>query len=468
MGRTTEQINIQRQAESQSTDIISWIIICIFSVFTILFTFVGPSQILNYAFPGLSFLVAVVLYSRNPILYNGFSWWIWFLAALVRRLVDLRSGFTEPSPLLLAPYLVNMASFLTMGKSLTRKIQEDDIPFLLVFYGVLYGSVVGVITKSFTTVFIGTLNWMAPILFGFHIYKNWQLYPEYKQNTQRVFTWGILLMSIYGIYQYFQLSAWDLLWLKETGLESSTGGIDESTGGGMRIWSTMQSTEPFSAVMAGGLLLLISRENPLSMASSIVGYIAFLLTLARSAWLGWIAGLIKITLTLSPKQKARLLSLLICLSIFVVPLSLNEQFSEKITGRLDSLSNVKEDASAQIRQDTFNKQINQAMTNPVGNGIENDSMDSALLSTLFYLGWVGTIPYTIGLVIACFRLFTVPGAQSDTFISACQGIAISAIIRFPVNGSNSGVSGVMLWTFIALGLASARYNRYQSIQKRAA
>jgi uncharacterized membrane protein len=468
MSRATEQIDIRSQNKTQSNDVISWIIICVFSVFTILFTFVGPSKVLNYAFPGLSFLVAIVLYSRNPILYNGFSWWIWFLAALVRRLVDLRSGFTEPSPLLLAPYLVNMASCMTMWQSLIRKIQADDIPFLLVFYGVLYGAIVGAITKSLTTVFIGTLNWMAPIVFGFHIYKNWRFYPEYKQNTQRVFIWGILVMGVYGIFQYFQLSKWDLLWLKETGMESSTGSIDDSTGGGMRIWSTMQSTEPFSAVMAGGLLLLISRESPLSMASSIVGYIAFLLTLARSAWLGWIAGLIKITLTLNPKQKARLLSLLICLSIFVVPLSLNEQFSEKITGRLDSLSNVKEDASAQIRQDDFNRQINQALTNPVGNGIENNSMDSALLSTLFYLGWVGTIPYTIGLCMACYQLFNISGAKSDTFISACQGIAISALIRFPVNGSNSGVSGVMLWTFIALGLASERYNRYQSIQKQAA
>jgi hypothetical protein len=467
MGITTEHLYIENQSEAQSNDVLSWILICAFSIFTILFTFIGPSQILNYAFPGLSFLLAIVLYSRNPILYNGFSWWIWFLAALVRRLVDLRSGFTEPSPLLLAPYLVNMASCMTMGRSLTRKIQEDDIPFLLVFYGVLYGAIIGGITKAFTTVFIGTLNWMAPILFGFHIYKNWRFYPEYKQNTQRVFTWGILLMGVYGVFQYFQLSEWDLLWLKETGLESSTGGIDESTGGGMRIWSTMQSTEPFSAVLAGGLLLLISRDSPLSIASSIVGYIAFLLTLARSAWLGWLAGLIKITLTLNPKQKARLLSLLICLSIFVVPLSLSGEFSGKITGRLDSLSDIKNDGSAQIRQGAFDHQINQALTNPVGNGIENNSMDSALLSTLFYLGWVGTIPYTIGLCMACYQLFNIPGAKSDTFISACQGIAISALIRFPVNGSNSGVSGVMLWTFIALGLASERYNRYQSVQKQA-
>jgi hypothetical protein len=466
MGRTTGQICIENQSKTQSNDVISWVLICAFSIFTILFTFVGPSKILNYAFPGLSFLVAIILYSRNPILYNGFSWWIWFLAALVRRLVDLRSGFTEPSPLLLAPYLVNMASCMTMGKSLTRKIQGDDMPFLLVFYGVLYGAIVGVITKSFTTVFIGTLNWLAPILFGFNIYKNWRFYPEYKQNTQRVFAWGILLMGVYGVFQYFQLSEWDLLWLKETGLESAAGSIDESTGGGMRIWSTMQSTEPFSAVMAGGLLLLISRDSPLSIASSVVGYIAFLLTLARSAWLGWLAGLIKMMLTLSPKQKARLLSLLICLSVFVVPLSLSEQFSEKITGRLNSLSNVKDDPSAQIRQGAFDQQINQALTNPVGNGIENNSMDSALLSTLFYLGWVGTIPYTIGLYMACYRLFKIPGAKSNTFVSACQGIAISSLVRFPVNGSNSGVSGVMLWTFIALGLASEKYNRHQSNQKK--
>jgi hypothetical protein len=462
MPKLEHELIVRGEISHSGNNSFSWLIICVFSIFTILFTFVGPSKVLNYIFPISASFVAIFLYSKSPILYNGFSWWMWFLAPLVRRLVDLRSGFTDPSPMLLAPYLVSLVSIMAILQSINRNITKDDFPFVLSFLGVTYGAVVGIINKPYTTVFIGTLNWIAPICFGFHVYKNWRLYPEYKENTQKVFMLGILMMSVYGIFQYFRLSDWDLLWLKETGLESGTGGVDESTGGGTRIWSTMQSPEPFAAIMAGGLLLLTSRDGPLSISSSVVGYIALLLTLVRSAWLGWLGGLLSIILTLNPRQQGRLISLLLCLSVLVIPISLTSDFSEKITTRVSTLADVQSDGSAQIRQQAFNKNIDIALSNPVGDGIENGSMDSSLLSTLFYLGWVGTIPYVLGLLLACFRLFNASEKKNDPFISICQGIVVSILLRLPANGSNVGASGVLLWTFLGMAMAADRYGRQNS------
>jgi hypothetical protein len=460
MNSIAENRPIQSTQHHHSSDSLSWLIISFFCILTIAFTFIGPSKFLNQLFPLGATIVAIFLYSKSPILYNGFSWWMWFLTALVRRLVDVRSGFTDPSPILLAPYLVSLISIMSIIQSMRLNIKKGDWPFIISFFGVLYGATIGAFNKPYVTVFIGTLNWICPICFGFYIYKNWKLYPEYKRNTQKVFTLGILCMGIYGIFQYFSLPAWDLLWLKETGLESSAGVIDEVTGSGMRIWSTMPSAEPFAAIMAGGLLMLANQESPLAMSSSVVGYLSLLLTLVRSAWVGWLAGLLNLIIALSSKQKIRLFMIITCLALALVPITLTGQFSEKITSRISTLSDVENDGSAQIRKTAFNSSITTALSNPIGNGIEKGAMDNALLSILFYLGWVGAVPYALGLILVSFRLFNIRDKKEDSFIVICQGVVISALVRLPVNGANTGVGGVMLWMFLALGIAADEHRRY--------
>ncbi|QYO62553.1 hypothetical protein [Leptolyngbya sp. 7M] len=72
---------------------VGWSIILGFVVFTALCLATGLSQLLNLAFPAGALLVGVLLYIRYPILYNGFSWWMWFLTPFVRRLVDQKIGF---------------------------------------------------------------------------------------------------------------------------------------------------------------------------------------------------------------------------------------------------------------------------------------------------------------------------------------------------------------------------------------
>jgi hypothetical protein len=460
MNSIAGNLPIQNNQNHHASDSLSWLIISVFCALTIVFTFIGPSKLLNQLFPLGATIVAIFLYSKSPILYNGFSWWMWFLTALVRRLVDVRSGFTEPSPILLAPYLVSLISIMSIIQSMRLDIKKGDWPFIISLFGVLYGATMGALNKPYITVFIGTLNWICPISSSFYIYKNWNLYPEYKRNTQKVFTLGILCMGIYGIFQYFSLPAWDLLWLKETGLERSAGSIDETTGGGMRIWSTMPSAEPFAAIMAGGLLVLANQETPLAISSSVVGYLSLLLTLVRSAWLGWLAGLLNLIVALSSKQKIRLSMMLACLALTLVPITLTGEFSEKITSRITTLSDVNNDGSAQIRKAAFNENIDSALSNPIGNGIEKGAMDNALLSTLFYLGWVGAALYAFGLILVSFRLFNIRDKKEDPFIVICQGVVISALIRLPVNGANTGVGGVMLWMFLALGIAADKHRRY--------
>ncbi len=431
----------------------AWTAILVLSFLTAAFIVAGAGKILNLAFPAGALAVGVFLYFRYPILYNGFTWWIWFLIALVRRLADYRSSYTEPSPLLLAPYLVMGVTLVTVWQHLPKAHRQEYFPFVLPLIGVFYGFLIGLIIKSPFDAVRGTLDWLAPLSYGFHLAVNWRNYPSYRQNFQRTFLWGILVMGIYGIVQFVAMPEWDRLWLINSGMDSASGNPDES----IRIWSTMHSGEPFAAVMAGGLLLLFSYKGAFTLPSSVVGYLAFLLSMVRSAWLGWLAGIFILTGSLKAKYQMRLIVVILVMAVCVVPLATMDQFSEMLGTRLATLSNVGEDDSATGRQEAFKNTIGVALTKFVGEGIGRETMDNAILATLFYLGWLGTLPYLGGMLLLVFKLFYSSEGSFDLFAAAARAIVISVLIRLPVNGAQLGPSGALLWGCLGIGLAARKY-----------
>jgi hypothetical protein len=50
--------------------------------------FTGGDALLRFAIPVLAMVIAISLYFTRPVLYVQYSLWTWFLAPLVRRIVD--------------------------------------------------------------------------------------------------------------------------------------------------------------------------------------------------------------------------------------------------------------------------------------------------------------------------------------------------------------------------------------------
>ena len=419
----------------------------------------GPGKVLNILFPAWSFIVGIFLYLRHPILYNGYIWWIWFLVALVRRLSDFKGGYTDSSPILLSPYLVSFISIITVFKRLSKTREDESIPFILPIFATFYGLLIGLLSKSSFEVFRGFLDWAAPLLVAFHLFVNWRLYPHYRRNTQQVFLWGVLIMSVYAVMQFLELPEWDLVWLKESGMESATGAAEE---GGVRVWGTMHSPEPFAAVLAGGLLVLLSCTGGAGIPVSVVGYLAILVCRVRSGWIGWAAGLLSFFGSLKITSQLRLLAIGGILLACVLPLMAMPDFADKIGTRLDTLGNLENDGSAGGRQDLFNAEIGKALVSFIGEGLGRDSMDNTILAMLLYIGWIGTLPYMTGLILAVVRMFQTPTSSKDLFATVARGVVMSTIVRIPVNGPHLGPSGAMMWSFLALALAAERYRIYEA------
>lgn len=432
---------------------------------TILGAFAGVGGILRYTFPLESFLVGAYLFQRYPVMYVSFAWWIAFLCPFIRRLIDFRSGWVDPSPVLLAPFAVLLVSFLTLAKFLPRAYHQGGLPFVMAIAGIFYGILVGLINLPVATVIVAMLNWLAPALFGFHLFIYWREYPTYRKNLEQTFLWGTLITGGYGIVQYLIAPEWDRFWMLNAPI--STIGTPEPLG--IRIFSTMNSPGPFAVVIMAGLLLLLNLRGPLMVPASIAGYLSFLLSQVRAAWLGWLVGLATMIPSLKPKLQMRLVTTILVISLCVVPLANVEPFSEVINSRLQTLSNTQNDTSYNERMQGYGEIFAEALAELPGRGLGYvitgatiGSNDSGILVTLFSLGWFGTLPYLGGIILMFFSMFRdTTSSKADPFATTARAICLGLFVQIGLGVVTIALSGMVFWTFAGMAMAAQRYHWYE-------
>jgi hypothetical protein len=422
----------------------------------------GAGSVLRMVFPAMSLAVGLLLFQWYPKMYISYSWWLWFLTPLVRRLVDLQASYQEPSLILITPFLVSFLALLTLYKKLPQAYRHGGQPFILATVAIVYALIVGYISGQGQSMLIPLLKWSSPILLGFFLFSKWREYPEYSQIIRQTFLWMVVIAGSYGLYQYIVAPEWDTFWLTESGMTSSGGKAEPY---GMRVFSTMNSTGPFANVMLAGLMLLFSSTGPLKLVASSVGYLSFFVTLVRSAWAAWALGLVILMSSLKPKLQMRLLLTICGMVICVLPLTLMEPFSNVIGDRLLSFTNLEEDTSYNGRSGIYSDILPTATKMLVGLGLAGagKTYDSALVDSLLAFGWIGSIPYFSALCLIAFSLFRSQAARQDTFFSATKAIYLSSFFMLLFGSSMLELSGTILWGFGGIGLAANRYHQASSI-----
>jgi hypothetical protein len=447
-----------------------WIVIFGFVLLS-LACYLGPAASLRLVYPAAALVTAVFLYLRHPILYLGFTWWMWFLSALVTRLVDLRVGWDPTRQMLIAPYLVVFVTIATLFRYLPSAHRQGGLPFLLAFAGIFYGLLIGLIYNQPVAVARSLLDWLSPPLFAFHLFVNWRDYPSYRQNIQRTFLWCVLIVGAYGIYQFVVAPEWDRYWLIQSKQNTSAG---NPVPFGMRVWSTLHSVGPFGGVMQAGLLLLFTRSGPLIFPASAVGYLSFLLAQARTNWGGWLLGVIMIVGSVKAQIQMRIITIILVMAMCVLPLLTIEPISSVIASRFDSFSNLQQDQSYRDRSATYDRNLNLALSNTLGNGfgniwkvnektgqIEVIVIDSGILDMFFTLGWLGAIPYLGGLILIIFTVTKYSEARFDSFVSAARAIGISSAAQLIIGSGMLAIAGMILWGFLAMAMAAHKYYQHQ-------
>ena len=439
----------------------AWMAILGLLLITALCLAAGLGKVLNIIFPAGSFAVGLFLYLRYPILYVGFTWWVFFLTPFIRRVSDNRSGFTDPSPMLLAPLLVATITIVTFYRNLPKAHEQGGLPFILSAAGVFYGFLVGMINGLPVPAIVSLMTWVSPILFGFHLFVNWRDYPSYRENIQRTFLWGVLVTASYGVYQYLVAPEWDCFWLIQTKLYTSMGKPEPL---GLRVWSTMNAPLQFGIVMLAGNILLFIGQGTLRIPGLAVGILSILLTSVRTVWGGLIIALITLIGSLKGGLQIRLIAFVLMIVLCMVPLSTVEPFSQVIQSRITSLSNVKDDQSAKDRANLYGKTLNLALSEVIGKGNGTlQPIDSGIIELLLTLGWMGAIPYIGGLLLIFYSLFQPSKSKSDPFGSAARAIVVGFLPMLAGSNVIVGISGMVFWGFLGLGMAANNYQQHQYV-----
>lgn len=438
----------------------AWLIIISFILITTLSLLSKFSSPLQFLFPIGALGVGLFLFGRYPILYLGFNWWVWFISPFVSRLTEYQNGWTDQSLrlIILAPYLVSSISVITLLNYLPRLQRFGGAAFSLVFSSLVYATVIG-FAKNNPIIDIGQefLSWSTGIFLGAHILVNWRLYPEVRQNTQRVFTWGLLVMGTYGIYQYIVAPEWDRFWFRNAADLQYCCGWPEPFE--LRVWSTLNYPFTFAYTVMGGLLILLSIRGPLVIPSTVLGFLSFLLSNVRMAWGGWFLGILTLVSTLKESFQIRLIAIITAIALCMIPLITLDTFSEEISTRFSTFQNIGGDESFNERIRIYSEVFSGVSSDFIGRGIGGKNIiDAGLLDVLGTLGWIGLVPYVLGLVIMGLQLLKLKVARNDPFANACRSIIVSILITLPATNTLTLLPGVMLWFFFGAAISAQKYS----------
>jgi O-Antigen ligase len=459
----TNTSQLTQPSSLQPKLIYAWGAIGGFTLLTTLCLLARFSNILQIAFPVGAFFIGIFLYFRYPILYLGFNWWIWFLAPLVSRLVEYQNNLANPGfrLIILSPYLVTICTGISFFRYIPKLYKREGLPFLLAFISLMYALLIGIAQgNSVIRVIQVVLSWLPGIFLGFHLLANWRSYPAYRENTQKVFYWGVLVMGIYGIVQYIVAPDWDKFWLANAqDLQFCCGWPEPFM---MRVWSTLNYPFTFGYAMMACLLLLLSRQNIASTPAIIFGLLSFLLSQVRGAWLGFAVGLIMFFSALNLRLKFRLVLTIFVIAIFSIPLAISSPIFDVIASRILTLSSGQEDGSAMERQRIYAELFNSVIGEIIGKGMGGSSIvDAGLLDILNTLGWFGLLFYGVGVYLLFYSLFSYAEARFDPFMNASRSIVASIFVTIPFNNSMILLPGVLFWGFGGMVLAANRYYCHQ-------
>ncbi len=444
-------------------------IIGIWGLFLALCLLIRGGRFLIPLFPLGSVAVGLFLYFRTPVLYVEYTWWFYFVGSLIRRIIDQQSGYVTPGRWGTTALLVASISLITLIRRLPKAYHQDGVPFILSLLGVTYGCLVGVVTGRLSLQFaIGAMGWVIPPVFGFHLFANWRNYPQYRRTIQRVFVWGALVMGGYGIFQYCAAPEWDRFYLNNLTATSFGNPFPFE----IRVFSTQNSPQDFGVVMMASLILLLGGQGIARFPASGAGYVAFLLSAARSAWLGWAAAFLAFLPSLKLKFQIRLVLTIVLIVVMVLPLANMEPFAEPIQQRLESFSEAESDVSFQDRSQGYQALLDIALTEFVGSGIGGrlsrrlpvttiGGADSGILPLLFTLGWFGTLPYVAGIFLMLFRLWMTKESRQDSFSSASRAIVMGCLAQVWLNNIFAGEMAMVLWGFLGIGMMASQYYAHQ-------
>ena len=420
----------------------------------------GNASMVRLGLPLVATLLALVLYLNQPVLYLSFTLWVWFLSPLVRRLIDLRHGFADPNLILTAPLLVSSIAAWTLVRTARSGNLRCALPFLLCIVAILYGFAVGLIQHPGAEIAYGLMTWLCPLLLGMHVALDSERHAQYWAATRRTFLWAMLLLGIYGIYQFTSPPPWDAYWLDVENDLLAISSFGHSAPFQIRVWSTLNAPGPFANFAAVGMLVLLETKSRWKLPAMLAGFVSLLLSVVRTAWLSLVIGVVILLSSAKPKVIVRVMFSALLLIVCAIPLLRDPRVAFLVSDRAKTFQDIGHDGSYQERSEMYRVVTAELATNPFGRGVSNGIMvgryviDSGFLAALLSLGWFGSLMFAAG-VFTLFSSSRQKGGADDGSRGVATAVCISMLAQLFGGNVFVSVSGMLFWLFAGLRISGS-------------
>jgi hypothetical protein len=449
-----------------------WAIVAVSVMSVVLFVSPAISMLL-YGFPLMVFLLAMYLYRRNVADYVGLVCWLWFLTPLFRRLVDYRAGWIPSTPILLAPPLAIVAPAVWLIVDWRKILRGRAAPLLCFLATCIYATFLGLMNFGARLVFQDLLSWVAPLLFTFLLCRHSEQAVELFQSFEKAFLYGMIVISIYGLVQFFLLPQWDALWMEEIDLASF--GMAEPLK--VRVFSTMNGPQVLAAFLAVGLIIAFNSRLKVRFVSIPLGLLCLMLSLARSGWVAVVAGCLYLLINLPQRQRFQLVVAVLLAVVGLIIAMQNPDLQQVISQRFETLSDTRDDVSFVARIKGYGAVFDGLMDNPFGLGmgvtpaavedkrgttgfvrggqtlIPADSTVSDLLTTMGFVGVLATLGLILPLARKLFGGASVNTGYTRTMRAVLIGLIAEALLCTVVAGPIGFLTWASVGFCIALGIA---------------
>ena len=223
--------------------------------------------------------------------------------------------------------------------------------------------------------------------------------------------------------------------------------------------------------MMVALLLLFGVRSRLKLPAAVVGYISFLLSAVRSAWLGWVLGLLWILKNASARLIVRIVLSVVLLLLCLLPVITQPHLATVIGNRLETFSDLGHDESLAARLEMYRVLTSDALSHPFGQGLNNQdvlhgiAIDSGLLIAAFSLGWLGSALFGAG-ILSLFLNKKRP-ERNDEFLRLGKAAMIAMLAQIVGGNIFVSVAGVMFWSLAGMFLAGQRQSLWEGLRPSA-
>ena len=379
------------------------------------------------------------------------------------RLVDMEAGWDATNPMLMAGYVVALPMVPTILRRV-RLLEGRDVLFpALAGICMIYGFVVSLLRGDFVAGLIGLSDWSVPLLYYFFIVTHDGQIASLAQRLPRFVAANLLVLSIYGIWQFVTPAEWDCLWLSN--VDATSFGSPEPFM--VRIFSTLNSPSTFANWTMALLVLSLGFRYWLTLFAQLVGTVALALTVVRTAWAALAIALLFMMLS-SGRRGLRYAGYAALVAFAaVVAITAFPKLGEVVSARFNTFSDLQNDGSALERLDTASKVLVLINENPFGVGVGafgraavaansvvfQGPIDNGILEIFATLGWFVGLIYCVALIgapaaLLLGRLPLTPHSR----VTLAAGIA--CLCQLPI-ANVAGFAGVVMWTMFALTAAMA-------------